>query len=358
MNPTSCAALTQDLELDAEVVIIGSGAGGSVLAARLSAMGRDVIVLEAGGHHTSADFRRVDERWSYPALYQDRGARATTDLGITILQGRTVGGGTVVNWTTCFRTPDRILEHWRAVHGTELTTEALRPHFEAVESRLGIEPWALPPNGNNDVLRRGCEALGWEHEVLRRHVRGCANTGLCGLGCPVDAKQGMQLTYLADAEASGARVYCDVEATRVRVEAGRAVGVDARAMVRGADRALGPVVRVRAKQVVCSGGAINTPALLLRSGLDRGGLVGRRTFIHPVVAVLGSHPTKIAPYQGAPQSVSSHQFIDRGPDRVGYFLEVAPLQPNSFIRMPSKPPGSNGAFLTKLLLIPLLHKMP
>lgn len=327
MNPTSCANLTADLTLEADVVIVGSGAGGSVLAARLAALGRDVVVLEAGGYHTAADFRKVDERWSYPALYQDRGARSTTDLGITILQGRTVGGGTVVNWTTCFRTPDRILEHWRDVHGTTLTRAELEPHWEAIESRLNIEPWALPPNANNDVLRRGCEALGWEHQILRRNVRGCANSGLCGLGCPVDAKQGMQLTYLADAEALGARVYSDVEVTRVVVEAGRAVGVEGRAMIRGADRPLGPQVRVRAKQVVCSGGAINTPALLLRSGLDQGGLVGRRTFFHPVVAVLGSHPTKIDPYYGAPQSVSSHQFVERGADKVGYFLEVAPLQP-------------------------------
>lgn len=326
MNVVRCDRLTEDLELRAQVVIVGSGAGGSVLAARLAEAGVDVVVLEAGGYHTREDFQRVDEQWSYPALYQDRGTRMTSDGGITILQGRAVGGGTLVNWTTCFRTPERILDHWRQVHGTGLDGAVLDPHWEAVEERLGIHRWQLPPNGNNDALRRGCEKLGWEHVVLRRNVRGCANTGLCGLGCPVDAKQAMHLTYLEDAAAAGGRLYSDIQVDRIVVERGRAVGVEGHAMQRGRERPATARVRVHADHVVCCGGAINTPALLLRSGLGQDGLVGRRTFIHPVVGVLAVHPKRVDPFAGAPQSISSHQFVERE-GRVGFFLETAPLQP-------------------------------
>lgn len=324
---TRCDQLEDDLELTAQVVIVGSGAGGSVLAARLATAGVDVVVLEAGGHHTREDFTRVDERWSYPNLYQERGARATADLGITILQGRGVGGGTLINWTTCYRTPARILEHWRATHGTTVTEAELTPHWEAVEERLGIERWPVPPNANNGALQRGCTALGWESHILRRNVRGCANSGLCGLGCPFDAKQAMHLTFLDDAQKAGARIYSDVQVQRIERDGNRATGVVGRAMRRGSEHETGRTVRVRAPVVVASGGAINSPALLLRSGIDPNGLVGKRTFLHPVVAMLAQHPQRVDPYRGAPQSVSSHEHIDRGPGRLGFFLESAPLQP-------------------------------
>ncbi|MEZ4319516.1 MAG: GMC family oxidoreductase [Myxococcota bacterium] len=316
-----------DLTRSCDVCIIGSGAGGAVLAASLAARGLDVVVLEEGGYHQRSDFAKPDERWSYPALYQERGGRTTDDLSITILQGRAVGGTTVVNWTTCFRTPERILAHWRSEHGTTLDSATLAPHFEAVEARLNIHPWPVPPNGNNDVLRRGCEALGWEHDVLRRNVKGCASSGMCGLGCPVDAKQAMHLTYLVDAVGDGATVYADVRVDRLEVEAGRVKSVQAVVMQRGVDRPTPTRVTITPKVVVSSCGAINGPALFLRSGLDGGGRVGRRTFIHPVVAVLAEYEERIQPFYGAPQSVSSHEFVDRGPDQYGFFLEAAPLQP-------------------------------
>ncbi len=323
------AAITASggLERSVDVCIVGSGAGGGVLAAQLTAAGHEVVVLEEGGHYTRRDFARPDERWSYPHLYQERGARSTNDLGITILQGRAVGGTTVVNWTTCFRTPDRILKHWREVHGTTLTSEQLAPHFAAVEERLNIHRWQMAPNANNEALQRGCEALGYEHLILRRNVKNCQNTGLCGLGCPVDAKQSMLLTTLSDAIDNGATVYADVRAERLEVEAGKVVAVHGVVMQRGADHPTATRVTIRPRVFVSSAGAINGPALFLRSGLDGGGRVGKRTFIHPVIAVLGEYESPIRPFYGAPQSVSSHHFLERGDDEVGFFLEVGPMQP-------------------------------
>ena len=325
----SSSEWTRDHEVNADVCIIGSGAGGSVLAAGLCAAGLDVVMLEEGGHHTVQDFRALDEAVNTPMLYQERGTRATSDLAITILQGRSVGGGTTINWTTCFRTPDRILAHWRRHHGLEAWTPSdLRPHFEAVEQRLHIHRWKEELlNGNNQALWRGCHALGWEAEVLRRNVKGCANSGYCGFGCPFDAKQAMHLTFLPDAVAAGLQLWADTRAERIEVEGGRAVAVHAVAMDPDRDRAAGHRLTVRAKVIVSSGGAINGPALLLRSGLSQGP-VGRRTFLHPVIAVAGAYDERISPWYGAPQSASSHQFIERGPEHVGFFMEACPLHPS------------------------------
>ncbi len=318
---------TADLELSADVCVIGSGAGGAVLAAGLAERGLSVVMLEEGGWYQRPDFTGQEEV-AYPMLYQERGTRATADLAITVLQGRSVGGGTTVNWTTCFRTPDRILAHWRAVHGVEgVDPDAMRPHFEAVEARLGIEPWPEERvNRNNDVLLRGARKLGWSVGLLNRNVRGCAGSGFCGMGCPLDAKQGMLLTYLPDAVAAGMVLHADTRVERIEVVGQRVVAVHGRTVARDRDIADGPRVVVRPRVTVLSAGAINSPALLLRSGLGAGP-VGRRTMLHPVVALSGLYADRVEAWNGAPQSVASHEFVDRGPDKVGFFLETPPVHP-------------------------------
>jgi choline dehydrogenase-like flavoprotein len=321
-------ALRSDVELDADVCVIGSGAGGAVLAAGLVALGLDVVMLEAGGHHRRDQFVG-DEAWSFDRLYQERGARATKDLAFTVLQGRSVGGSTTINWTTCYRTPDHVLAHWAEHHGVEgLDSDVLRPHFDAVERRLNIHEWpAGAANANNRVLLRGGAALGWDPKPMRRNVRGCMNSGYCGVGCPVDAKQAMGVSYLQDAVRDGLRLYTHVQARTLEHADGRVRGVTGAALDPDSDRPTGVVVTVRAKVVVSAGGAINGPALLLRSGIDGGGLVGKRTFIHPVSGVTGLYDEPIGPWHGAPQSAGCHHFRDRGPGKMGYFLESAPLQP-------------------------------
>jgi choline dehydrogenase-like flavoprotein len=322
------ADLSADVEETCDVCIVGSGAGGAVLAAGLAEAGLDVVILEAGAARDRSHFD-MKEGGAYSTLYQEGMTRATTDLAISVLQGRSVGGSTTVNWTSCFRTPERILADWRSRFGLEALTEpALRPHFEAVEARLSIEEWPeASANANNRTLLDGCRKLGWDTGTMRRNVKGCANSGYCGMGCPVDGKQAMHLTYLADARQAGARLYAECPAERLEVVDGRVVAVHARVQPLGAPLPSGPRVTVRAKVTVAAGGALNSPALLLRSGLDQGGLVGRRTFLHPVVAVIGRYPEPIDPWYGAPQSAHSHEFVDRGPDRIGYFLESAPLHP-------------------------------
>jgi choline dehydrogenase-like flavoprotein len=313
---------------EVDFAIVGSGAGGSVVAAVLAAAGARVAVLEEGGHYTRDDFT-MQEEWAYPALYQEHGNRATEDLAIMILQGRNVGGGTTVNWTSSFRTPPATLRRWAERDGVgDLDEATLAPHFAAVEARLDVGAGNPDDvNANNRKLMDGAAKLGWQPELIRRSVKGCARLGYCGMGCPLDAKRTSRTTFLADAVAAGTTVYSDCRVKLVETDRGRARAVVADVLDRGADRPRGRLIIHARKGVVLAGGAINTPALLLRShaGTDSGA-VGKRTFLHPTVPLVAFYDQPIEAFYGPPQSVSVHHFADRG-DRVGYFLETAPVHP-------------------------------
>src|SRR6185295_14778101 len=256
-----------DLAVECDFCVVGSGAGGSVAAAVLAEAGARVVIVEEGGHFTRKDFN-MEESWAYPALYQDHGNRTTDDLAIIVLQGRAVGGGTTVNWTSSFRTPDKTLALWQSRHGVSgLDAAALEPHFAAVEQRQSIH--AGDPddvNANNRKLLEGARKLGWEPQLIRRNVKGCARLGYCGMGCPIDAKQSALVTYIPDAVAAGANLFTGARAKLLETDRGRASAVVCERLDPGPDRATGRRFVVHARRgVLLAGGAINTPALLLRS---------------------------------------------------------------------------------------------
>jgi choline dehydrogenase-like flavoprotein len=201
----------QDLADEADVIVIGTGAGGGISAEILAKSGLKVILVEEGPLRSTPDFR-MQESDAYPQLYQESAARKTADKAINILQGRCVGGSTTVNWTSSFRTPADTLAHWARQHGlADFTPQALQPWFEMVERRLGIHLWEAAPNANNELLRTGGRR--WASRCsMRRNVRGCWNLGYCGTGCPTNAKQSMLLTTLPSALEQGARLY--VQAAR------------------------------------------------------------------------------------------------------------------------------------------------
>jgi choline dehydrogenase-like flavoprotein len=320
--------LDAPLSLKTKVCIIGSGAGGAVLAMRLTEAGIDTIMLEAGPLVSSEDFTlREDE--AYPLLYQDRGARVSGDGAITIMQGRSVGGGTTVNWTSCYRTPEPVLRHWSEVHGVKsLTSKRLEPHFEAIEKLLSIAPWPESlSNANNRKLFTGARKLGWQVEPTRRNVAGCVSSGYCGMGCPVDAKQAMHLTTIPAALKAGMTLIAECPVLRLEKEGARVSAVVARAQAVGDAEPKGQMIRVEAELVVVSAGALNGPALLLRSQINPGGKVGKRTFLHPVVAMIGRYAEPVHAFYGPPQSVASHQFIKPQPGGYGMFIESAPVHP-------------------------------
>lgn len=343
--------------LTADVVIVGTGAGAGITAELMTQAGLDVILVEEGPLRSSSDFRQR-EADAYPALYQESAARKTADKAITILQGRCVGGSTTVNWTSSFRTPPATLAHWQSHFGlADLSVENMQPWFEQVERRLGIEAWQLPPNRNNELLRRGATALGISSGVIHRNVRGCWNLGSCGMGCPTNAKQSMLVTTIPQALDKGARLLVQTRAESLDhaadgITALRCVGV---ALDGTPDRSR--ELTIRAKHYVIAGGAINSPALLLRSQLpDPHGSLGRRTFLHPVVISAGVFEQRVEGWSGAPQSLYTDHFLQTqaidGP--IGYKLEAPPLHPVIFS---STLPGFGRAQAELLAKFPNTHSL-
>ncbi|AKJ31445.1 GMC family oxidoreductase [Caldimonas brevitalea] len=325
------AALPSRLTCD--VAIVGTGAGGGITAELLARAGLEVVMIEEGPLKSSNDFRQRESD-AYPALYQESAARKTADKAITILQGRCVGGSTTVNWTSSFRTPADTLQHWRERYALpELSPEGLSPWFTQVEQRLHIAAWDVPPNENNDVLKRGAERLGLSFGAIRRNVNGCWNLGSCGMGCPTNAKQSMLLTTVPAALDRQARLLVQTQARQFELAGGRV-----RALVCLPTRPDGSLeaarpTRVVARHYVLAGGAINSPALLLRSAApDPHGRLGRRTFLHPVVISAALMPQPVQGWQGAPQTVYSDHFLHTQPldGPIGYKLEAPPLHPVMF----------------------------
>lgn len=298
------------LEIEAEVCVVGSGAGGAVAAAELAAAGRDVVMLEQGHHWTRRDFsQREDEM--LPRLFEEAGMRQTADGSITILQGRNVGGSTVHNLCYAFRTPGPILRVWREEHGLEgLTPEALAPSFERVERHLRVKPIEeREVNALNALVRRGAERLGFSGFLARHNREGCIGAGYCILGCSYDAKQSMLVTYVPRGEEAGVRVFADARAERLEAEGGRIRRVLGHA-VDGAGRPGAPF-RVDARVVVLSAGAVASPDLLLRSGLaNASGRVGENLHLHPSVIAAGVFEEPVHAYRGIPQSYYVDEFID------------------------------------------------
>jgi len=326
------ASLLDDhLELEADVVVVGTGAGGGFAAEILAAAGLKVVMLEEGGYYTNQDFTLL-ERDAFRDLYQENAARKTKDSAINILQGKAVGGTTVVNWTSSFRTPANTLAHWRSAWGMEeYTPSKLAPWFQEVERKLDIAPWTGEPNPNNDVVRRGAEKLGWHWGVMRRNVRRCQNLGYCGMGCPVNAKRSMLVTTVPAALDIGATLVHRVRAERLNHRGDRIHSVVGLAMDRQGRKPTGKKVTVKATHFVLSAGAIGSPALLMRSKApDPEGLLGKRTFLHPVNISVALMPETVEPFHGAPQSIYSDHFLWPGGasvGEIGYKLEVPPMFP-------------------------------
>jgi long-chain-alcohol oxidase len=317
-----------DQELACDVVVVGSGAGGGVVAAELAGAGVDVVVLEKGGYAAERDFHH-EEGDAYHDLYLYGLTLTTDDLACRIVAGSTLGGGTVVNYSTSFATPPPVLTEWAQVSGIDaFASGEVAASLDAVAARVGVTTGQSRPGGRDQLLERGLGRLGWHVDPLPRNVRGCAQDagcGWCGFGCRLGAKQSTLVTYLEDAAAAGARLVVGADARRVLVEAagsgrrpaGRAVGVEALG-------ARGHTLRVRARAVVVAAGAIETPALLLRSGLR--GQVGRHLRLHPGTAAMGLFDEPVRWWEGTLQARYSAELRDRlGP--YAPVFETVPVHP-------------------------------
>ncbi|MEX2195511.1 MAG: FAD-dependent oxidoreductase [Thermoleophilaceae bacterium] len=312
--------------LTADAVVVGSGAGGGVIAARIAQAGRSVVVLEMGRYQNEADFNQQELKTL--ELYLGGGLLGSEDGSMSILAGATLGGGTVVNYMNCIRTPQHIREEWEG-HGIEgMGSLEYEQHIDAIWDRLSVNAEATSQNRPHKKLIAALESQGMEHKVITRNTdRECEDPRVCGYclaGCQKGCKQSTLKTFLQDAADAGARFVVGARADRVLVEDGRAAGVEA--LVSHADGTQ-TRLRVDAPTVVVAGGSVESPALLLRSGIG-GPAAGKHLRLQPAGVVEGVYEEPIEGWVGQIQSAVSYDFADCEGE-YGFLLESAPTLPAS-----------------------------
>ena len=313
--------VNRDTNIECDVVVVGSGAGGGIAAAVLAGAGLDVAVLERGGYHNESDFSHLESD-AYGSMYLDGGLKSTSDGGVLMLAGSTLGGGTVINYTTSFATPDSVREEWDRVarFGDVFAGDGFGDSLAAVQKRLGVNRDHGSPSIRDLILEKGLRNLGWHVDEMPRNVDGCTDEacGYCTMGCRIGAKQSTLTTYLQDAADGGARFFVDADVRLVDTANGRATRVVAGV----GDHTL----VVRSRVVVLAAGALNTPALLMRSGLG-GRASGRYLRIHPVTALWGRFEERVDPWSGRLQTRHSDEFSDLDGHGYGFRFETAPVHP-------------------------------
>ncbi len=255
----------------ADVVVIGSGAGGGVTAKELAQAGYSVIVLEEGGYYTREDFDFRPAR-AFMRFYREAGQTITLGLPVVLLpQGKTVGGTTTINSGTCLRIHRHVLKRWHLESGlTELAETELNLLYAAVEEYLFVKRAERDVVGRNALLfLETAWRLGYSGGYLPRNAKDCEGYGVCAFGCPSGAKQSVNVSYIPDAVAAGADVYTHCRVDRIVTRGGRATGVRGHFVDPVSGRRRG-AIEVEARVTVLAGGAIQSPNLLLRNRLCRG----------------------------------------------------------------------------------------
>jgi choline dehydrogenase-like flavoprotein len=288
-----------------DVVVVGSGAGGAAAARALAERGLDVIVVEQGQYHDASTYS-TDPIEALPMLYRDAGLTFCEGRpAIPLPLGRCIGGTTVINSGTCFRTPDDVLVRWRDDFGIGWGTD-LEGEFEQLERDLLVKPVDPANAGRNAALcRAGAEAIGASNGPIARNAGDVVCCGTCPAGCALDAKQAMHVSELPRAVAAGCRIRAGVAAEAVIVEQGKAAGIRCRS---SSGR-----YEVRAPAVVLAGGAIGTPELLLSQGIaNSSGRVGSNLMIHPACWVGAGFDEEVRGWDGVMQSWHVDEWDDRG----------------------------------------------
>ncbi|MGZ6098921.1 MAG: GMC family oxidoreductase N-terminal domain-containing protein [Myxococcaceae bacterium] len=311
-------------DVECDVVVMGTGAGGAVVGHALAERGHAVVFLEEGQLHQRHSFDgsmvRAYERFYRPVF-------AVGNATFPVLIGRMVGGSTAVNGGTAFRTPSWVLERWCEEMGTDaFEPSRMVPYFERVENHLGVGPSARKHIGPlGEAMQRGCDALGWTHGALIRNAPGCEASNFCHLGCRSEARKSTNISYVPPALERGAMLFTGLKAERVTLENGRATGLEGRA-------ANGNRVRVRARAVILAGGSVPTPLFLQAQGLaNSSGQLGRNLTLHPSCGVMALFEQEMHGYDHIPQGYGSEHFL-----REGLLLVAAQASHNA---MPSMVPA-------------------
>lgn len=312
--------IQSDIYEKADICVIGSGAGGAVVAKELSEKGLSVVVLEEGGYYTSKDFNKKPTEITR-TIYRDAGTTIAFGMpAITIPLGRCLGGTTVINSGTCFRVPPAVLRHWQREFGlTQFKPEFMAPYFDRVEKIINVTP--VPEEligGSGRVIKRGAEKLGYRSGPLLRNVRNCEGCGTCAFGCPTDAKQAMHVSYIPIASQSGAKFYANCRAEKLIITNGSAKGVEG-VFLDDNDRPFYKI-KVDSRITVLACGAILTPVLLKKNRIIKNKHLGKHLHIHPATRVVAIFDEIIEGWKGVPQSYKIDEFYNMGIMLEGFFV--------------------------------------
>ena len=311
-----------------DVVVVGSGAGGAVVATHLAEAGHRVIVLEEGPHYTPDEVASFTPSQAMRKMWREGGMLTAMGIGstpmIAITVGRNVGGSSVHTGGVCFRIPDHIHHAWVHEHGLdELSAKHLERAYEDVEKRCHVVE--VPEEARSESTRRlvaGAEKLGISFHPMRRNTIDCEGNGVCNFGCPKKAKQSVDLAYLPKAIAKGARLYSDTLVERVLLERDRAVGVEGWTLKAGPKpNVKAHRFRVRANAVVAACGSLHTPMLLMASGLAARHL-GHNLTLHPSTRISAMFDDPVNGWDGALQAVFSEHFHRDNITLVGVYTAV------------------------------------
>jgi choline dehydrogenase-like flavoprotein len=315
--------ISGDVTLDCDVVIVGSGASGSVVAAKLAEAGQRVLVVEEGGRTPPREYARMRPSESLRALWREGGSTAAFGIGdtpvINVTMGRCVGGSSVLTGGVCFRTPDFVLDHWSKELGLrELSPAGLEPYFDEVEENVNVQAVPTAMRSKSTALwAKGAEKRGIDVKPLRRNTSGCQGIGQCNFGCPEGSKMSVDVSYLPRAVEQGTRVLSDCLVKKVVIKFGRAVGVEGRLLDR--QRRERGRVTISARRVVLAAGAVHTPLILWASGVKNRQL-GRNMTVHPAFRVIARFDEEVRGWAGSLQSAYSDDFENRGITLVSVFV--------------------------------------
>ena len=300
--------LERDVEQNCDVLVVGSGAAGAVVAAELAEAGQDVAVVEEGAYLPAAEYGRMRPTESMRHLWRDGGLSFAIGLGdspmINVMMGRGLGGSSLLTGGVCFRIPGSVLHDWSTRLGLdELTERALEPCYASVERAINVSEVPVEMRSRSTALFvSGAERLGIRMLPLRRNTRDCDGCGRCNFGCPHGRKLSVDITYLPRAVAAGATLYSDFAVDQLLIERGRAAGARGRILD-------GPLARtrarfkIRARRVVLAAGAFGSPVLLMKTGLGRGrsGQIGKNLTLHPGFRVMARFDETVRGWRGALQ---------------------------------------------------------
>jgi choline dehydrogenase-like flavoprotein len=315
-----------DLEQSVDVVVIGSGSGGAVIAAELAEAGHEVLVLEEGPFVPSDEHAQMRPSQSIRRVWREAAMSAAIGLGdtpvVNVTMGRLVGGSSALTGGVCFRIPDRVLHSWVHEHGLdELSSQKLEPFHDRVEEYLGVTEVPKELHSRSlQLFSHGAELRGIEVKPTRRNIQDCSGIAQCNFGCPKGAKRSVDRSYLPRAARHGARVISDCLAERILVENGRAVGVRGRLLRGRAGKRAGRFT-IHARRVVVAAGAWHGPLLLKASGVGRGSKhLGRNLTLHPACRMMARFKEPVHGWRGALQAAFVDAFEDEKLTMVSLFV--------------------------------------